>query len=71
MAYLRFFLSHWGVTTPILARKKITTGSSKTTPKANKSLMAKEKYCFTEGSAFTYSFEKPMKNLKPKGKTTK
>ena len=55
----------------ILVRKKIITGSSKTTPKANRSFKAKPKYCFTDGRAFTYSFENPMKNLNPNGKTTK
>jgi len=52
MAYFLFFFSRSGVTIPILVRKKITTGNSKTSPKANSSLTAKEKYCFTEGRAW-------------------
>ena len=71
MAYFRFFFSSWGVTSPIFVRKKMTTGSSNTAPNAKSSLMEKEKYCLTEGSALTYSLANFIKNLNPKGKTTK
>jgi len=65
MANLRNLFIESGVIRPILVIKKTTTGSSKTRPKAKRSLIVKEKYCFTEGSAWMSSVAKLMKNLKP------
>ena len=70
-AYFLFRLRRSGLTRPTLAKKKTTTGSSKTIPKAKRSLMAKEKYCLIEGRAWICSLANPKKNLKPKGKTIK
>jgi len=42
MAYFLYLESHWGVTTPILAKKKITNGSSKTKPTVKRRVVTTE-----------------------------
>ena len=69
--YLRLFFRNRGVMSPILVKKYVIIGSSNIIPKAISNFIAKEKYCLTDGSAFTDSFANPRKNLNPKGNTTK
>src|SRR3984893_13815809 len=52
MAYFRFFDRNWGVTTPIRLRIVITTGSSKTMPKASANLITKSVYDDTVSMGF-------------------
>ena len=70
-AYLRFFFRKSTDTRPRRAKKVITSGSSKTTPKASSNLAEKLKYSFIEGMAWIISEEKPRKNLNPQGNTIK
>ena len=65
IANLRYFFIKSGVIRPILVIKRTTTGISKTRPNAKSNLIAKEKYCFTDGSAWMSSVAKLIKNLKP------
>src|SRR5580765_5466772 len=52
MAYFRFFERNCGVTTPMRLRMVITTGSSKTTPKARANLITKSVYDDTVSMGF-------------------
>ena len=70
-AYLRWRFSISWLTIPILARKKMTTGSSKTNPKAISKDVAKLIYSLRVGKAEMVSDEYPRKKRKPNGKTTK
>ena len=58
-------------TTPILLRKTINTGSSKTIPKAISNRKESEKYSLTAGRGSRISLAYPVRNLKAGGKTTK
>ena len=71
MAYFRCFLSISTFISPSLARKKAKRGNSKIRPKAKSSLVANFKYSRILGKALMLSLAKPIKNLKPNGKTTK
>ena len=71
IAYLRFLRKPEAVTMPRRARKKMKRGSSKMTPKAMRSFREKPRYSRMVGMGRIKSVAKPMKNLNPKGKTTK
>jgi hypothetical protein len=71
IAYFRFFDRNWGVTIPSMDRSVITTGSSKTTPKARVNLVMKSMYAAMEimGSA-PFSMPKLSRNCTANGITT-
>ena len=71
IAYFRCFLSISTLINPSLARKKAKSGNSKIRPKAKSSLVANFRYSRILGKALMLSLAKPIKNLKPKGNTTK
>ena len=71
MAYFCLLRSICAVTRPSLARKKAKRGNSKMMPKAKSSLLANFRYSRILGKALMLSLEKPIKNLKPNGNTTK
>ncbi len=71
IAYFLFLLRKATSTMPILARKTISIGSSKMTPKAINKRMDNEKYSLIAGIGLRKSAEYPNKNRKAGGKTTK
>src|SRR5512136_2968976 len=71
MAYRLCFANVFELTTPILAMKKIMTGSSKERPKASNSFMASERYSLKEIIGLRMSDENSTKKPNAGGRAKK